>query len=129
MECPTAMKVSAGFGGGMGRMAHTCGVVTGVFMILGLKHGGEDTNAREKAYQMVREFACRIRGSARFASLQRLDGAKHQHPEGLAGHEGAKTPLWSLHGPSFGMQRSYWRRCCRQFPAPPIHSPCCGVVS
>lgn len=60
MDRQTAMKLSAGFGGGMGRMAQTCGAVTGAFMVLGLKYGGEDADAREKAYQMVRDFARRF---------------------------------------------------------------------
>ncbi len=32
----TALKIAAGFGGGLGRMAETCGAVTGAFMVLGL---------------------------------------------------------------------------------------------
>ncbi len=32
----TALKIAAGFGGGMG-MAETCGAVTGAYMVLGLK--------------------------------------------------------------------------------------------
>jgi len=31
MDRQTAMKLSSGFGGGMGRMALTCGAVTGAF--------------------------------------------------------------------------------------------------
>jgi len=53
-----ALKVSAGFGAGMGRMAHTCGAVTGAFMVLGLKYGATsgDREAKEKTYRLVREF-------------------------------------------------------------------------
>lgn len=35
----TALKAASGFGGGMGRMAETCGAVTGAFMALGLAYG------------------------------------------------------------------------------------------
>ncbi|MGA2258902.1 MAG: C-GCAxxG-C-C family protein [Thermoguttaceae bacterium] len=35
----TAAKIASGFGGGMGRMADTCGAVTGAYMVLGLKSG------------------------------------------------------------------------------------------
>ena len=82
MDRQTAMKVSAGFGGGMGRMAGTCGAVTGAFLVLGLKHGGEETKAREKAYQMVREFASRF--EARHGSLlcKELMGCDISTPEG-----------------------------------------------
>jgi len=82
MDRQTAMKVSAGFGGGMGRMAGTCGAVTGAFMVLGLKHGDEEIEAREKAYQMVREFASRF--EARHGSLLCKDllGCDISRPEG-----------------------------------------------
>jgi C_GCAxxG_C_C family probable redox protein len=55
----TALKIACGFGGGM-RMAETCGAVTGAFMVIGLKYGAtdaEDKNAKEKTYELVREFA------------------------------------------------------------------------
>ncbi len=54
----TALKLACGFGGGM-RMAETCGAVTGAFMVIGLKYGpsdAEDKNAKEKTYELVREF-------------------------------------------------------------------------
>ncbi len=34
----TALMMSEGFGGGMGRMRLTCGAVTGMFFIVGLKY-------------------------------------------------------------------------------------------
>lgn len=34
-----ALKVSAGFGGGMGRVQGTCGAVTGAIMVLGIMKG------------------------------------------------------------------------------------------
>ena len=55
-----ALKVSAGFGGGMGRMGHTCGAVTGAYMVIGLKYGavsGQDREAKERTYRAIREFA------------------------------------------------------------------------
>ncbi len=58
-----ALKIARGFGDGMGRMAQTCGAVTGVFMVLGLKYGNADIHdkeVREKIYGMVREFARRF---------------------------------------------------------------------
>ena len=36
MDLDTAMKISASFGGGMGRMGEVCGTVSGMFMALGL---------------------------------------------------------------------------------------------
>jgi C_GCAxxG_C_C family probable redox protein len=55
-----AFKVACGFGGGMGRAARTCGVVTGAFMVIGLKYGQTEKDnkaAKEKTYALVREFA------------------------------------------------------------------------
>jgi C_GCAxxG_C_C family probable redox protein len=83
MDRQTAMRVSAGFGGGMGMMGETCGAVTGAFMILGLKHGGEDNDARQKAYQMVREFANRFKARRGSLLCKDLVGCDISTPEGL----------------------------------------------
>ena len=59
LDQEAALKVSAAFGGGMGRMGETCGAVTGAFMVIGLKYGRtmvQDTQAHEKTTQLVREF-------------------------------------------------------------------------
>ena len=58
-----ALKIASGFGGGMGSMGHTCGAVTGAFMVLGLKHGttAPGPAAKEAVYARVREFAERFR--------------------------------------------------------------------
>jgi C_GCAxxG_C_C family probable redox protein len=60
LDKPTALKLSTGFGGGMGRMQHTCGAVTGAFMVIGLKHGKsndhEDEN-QEISFSMVQDFS------------------------------------------------------------------------
>lgn len=65
----TALKIAAGFGGGMGRMAETCGAVSGALMVLGMKYGGTtpDRQVKERVYQQVREFAARF--AARCGSL------------------------------------------------------------
>jgi C_GCAxxG_C_C family probable redox protein len=65
----TALKIASGFGGGMGRMAGTCGAVTGAFMVLGLRFGNTspDREAKEGVYEKVREFADRFK--ARNGSL------------------------------------------------------------
>jgi C_GCAxxG_C_C family probable redox protein len=69
LDDETALKIASGFGGGMGRMAGTCGVVTGAFMVLGLKYGAAlpDRDAKEKVYVRIREFADRFK--ARNVSL------------------------------------------------------------
>lgn len=42
----TALKISAGFGGGMA-MAETCGAVTGAYMVLGMKAQSEGKTIQE----------------------------------------------------------------------------------
>jgi len=59
LDTQSALRVSCGFGGGMGRTAQTCGAVTGAFMVIGLKLGQtqkDDKAAKEKTYTLVREF-------------------------------------------------------------------------
>ena len=59
MDRETALKVSAAFGGGMGRMGEVCGAVTGAFMVLGLKYGRtsiQDAKSHENTNRLVRDF-------------------------------------------------------------------------
>ena len=56
----TALMMSEGFGGGMGRMRLTCGAVTGMFFIVGLKYSkgqAGDLDTRMKIYETVRELS------------------------------------------------------------------------
>lgn len=60
LDADLALKLAAGLGGGMGRMAQTCGAVTGSILVIGLKKGAisvEDTASKEDTYQAVREFS------------------------------------------------------------------------
>ncbi len=59
----TALKISCPFGGGMGRLQNACGAVTGAVMVIGLAHGTHvvgDSEEKDNAYQLVREFAERF---------------------------------------------------------------------
>lgn len=62
LDQATALKLAAGFGGGMGCLGHTCGAVSGALMVLGLKHGttAPGPAAKEAVYARVREFAQRF---------------------------------------------------------------------
>lgn len=54
-----ASQFSAGFGGGMGRLQETCGVVTGAFMVIGIYNSQlhkENLDRKEKSYEMIQEF-------------------------------------------------------------------------
>ena len=55
-----ALKVSASFGGGIGRMRQTCGAACGLFMLAGLETGcteGKDREGKETNYKVVQELA------------------------------------------------------------------------
>ncbi len=101
LEEEIALKIAAGFGGGMGRLGRTCGAVTGAFMVLGLRYGrnSPDQAAKERIYARIREFADRF--NARNASLtcKGLLGVDISTPEG---HELArKKQLFTTVCPRF----------------------------
>src|SRR5512136_1617968 len=83
----TALKVSSPFGGGMGRLGETCGAVTGALMAIGLKYGqttGEDKAAKEKSYELARQFAERFKARNRGClTCRELLGADISTPEGM----------------------------------------------
>jgi C_GCAxxG_C_C family probable redox protein len=63
IEADTALKLSCGFGGGMGRKQEVCGAVTGGIMVLGARYGrGEhdERPATEFTYGKVRELMDRF---------------------------------------------------------------------
>ncbi len=63
MDEVTALKISTGFGSGMGRMCEVCGALTGGFMALGLKYGKVNTDgskygpATELTYELTAKLA------------------------------------------------------------------------
>lgn len=55
-----ALRMSASFGGGIGRMRQTCGAACGMFLLAGLENGSTDAQDRDgKAanYALVQELA------------------------------------------------------------------------
>jgi len=70
LDKDTALRITTGFGGGMGRSQRTCGAVTGSYMVLGLKYGMDlkgDKDARDRTYCYVNEFSNRFK--KQFGSL------------------------------------------------------------
>ncbi len=63
----TALRISTGFGSGMGRLCDVCGALTGGFMVIGLKYGKVITDGTkygsntEQTYALVAELASRFR--------------------------------------------------------------------
>lgn len=72
MDYQTAVKVSAGFGGGM-YLGSVCGAVTGGIMAIGLKHGGLGPNSMRTAI-MVRDFADRFKAQHKSINCPDLTG-------------------------------------------------------
>ena len=55
-----ALRMSASFGGGIGRMRETCGAACGLFMLAGLETGstnGADREGKAANYKLVQELA------------------------------------------------------------------------
>lgn len=60
MEKETALRVSASFGGGIGRMREVCGAANGMFMVAGMLSGsteGKDQVAKRNNYEIVQRLA------------------------------------------------------------------------
>jgi C_GCAxxG_C_C family probable redox protein len=86
LDSAVGAKLATGLGGGMGRMGLTCGAVTGAYLVLGLRHGaatGQDREAKEKTYQLVREFTARFKARNESIVCRDLLGCDISTPEGF----------------------------------------------
>jgi C_GCAxxG_C_C family probable redox protein len=72
MDYQTAVRVSAGFGGGMS-LGSVCGAVTGGIMAIGLKCGGLGAQAAQTG-KLVREFTSRFKAQHRTVNCSELTG-------------------------------------------------------
>ena len=80
-----ALKVAAGFGGGM-RMAETCGALTGAFMAIGLKYGAteaKDQATKKKTYAVIEDITERFRKRNSFVICRELLSCDISTPEGM----------------------------------------------
>jgi C_GCAxxG_C_C family probable redox protein len=81
----TALKISAGFAGGM-RNGKACGAFTGAIMVLGLKFGTEGcekAEGRKKVYEAVVEFTKRFEQLHGSTDCEKLLGCNIGTPEGM----------------------------------------------
>lgn len=81
-----ALKLAAGFGGGMGRTGHRCGAVTGAYMVIGLKYGAttaQDKASKEHTHQMVREFNEKFTALHQTVTCRKLLNCDISTPEGF----------------------------------------------
>ena len=86
LDREAALKIASGFGGGMGRLAETCGAITGAFILLGLKFGAAaaEREAKEAVYARVREFAAKFKACHGSLVCRDLLGCDLSTPEGFA---------------------------------------------
>lgn len=104
----TAKKISAGLGGGMGRMREVCGAVSGASLVIGSiasATDGKDSENKQKNYELVREFAKRFterNGSIICRELLGLDVKmeKSAQPESRTTEYYKKRPCVELVGDS-----------------------------
>ncbi|MFQ3547407.1 MAG: C-GCAxxG-C-C family protein [Termitinemataceae bacterium] len=102
MEEVPALKLSCAFGGGMGRLAGTCGAVTGAYMLIGLQHGKylqEDEVSKELTYGLVQEFTKRFEALYGTTSCKDLLNCDISTPEGEK--QAKEQGLWKNLCPKF----------------------------
>lgn len=81
-----AMRVAAGFGGGLGRSGEVCGAVTGAIMVLGMKYGSPtagNPEAKERTYTMSQTFCREFKARHKTILCRELLGCDLSTPEGL----------------------------------------------
>ena len=63
MDFDLAMRISAPFGAGMGRMREVCGACSALFMVAGVIAGCSEADAAQKAahYELIQELANRFK--------------------------------------------------------------------
>jgi C_GCAxxG_C_C family probable redox protein len=82
-----AERIAAGFGGGMGKVQHTCGAVTGAIMVLGLMHGeraGNNEELKNRSYGSVKELMREFTDAFGSTACRDLIGCDLNTPEGSA---------------------------------------------
>lgn len=94
-----ALRMSASFGGGIGRMRQTCGAACGLFILAGLETGSVDPKDREGKsanYALVQELATEFTKRNGSLSCEELLGLKKSDnsviPEERTAHYYAKRP-------------------------------------
>lgn len=81
-----AFKLSAAFGGGLGRAGEVCGAVSGALMVIGLEHGPtnpEEKAAKEHTYELTQRFIAEFTRRAGALHCRDLLGCRLDTPEGL----------------------------------------------
>jgi C_GCAxxG_C_C family probable redox protein len=81
----TALRIASGFGGGM-RMGEACGVVTGAFMVIGLRYAADNCSAPEGRAEVcarILKFAESFRKRNGSILCRELLGCDISTPDGM----------------------------------------------
>ncbi|MBQ6526920.1 MAG: C_GCAxxG_C_C family protein [Clostridia bacterium] len=65
-DLDTSARMASSFGGGLGRLRETCGVVSAAALVLGIVKGYDDPvdyEAKKRHYALVREFAAKFQAA------------------------------------------------------------------
>ncbi len=96
MDDATAKRVSAGFGGGMGRLRMTCGAASALVMLAGMDRGqteGSDNGGKSECYRVVQQLLGKFReqnGSLVCAEILGLSGNLKAHTSYVASERTAQ---------------------------------------
>lgn len=77
-ETGAALRLSAPFGGGMGRLREVCGAMSGALLVLGILHGydeADNIDIKQEHYRYVQKFAHEFEN--RFGALRCRDILKN----------------------------------------------------
>ena len=97
-----ALKIAAGFGGGLGRSGEVCGAVTGAIMAIGLEAGpieATDTAAKEKTYALTQQVIGQFKERHGSILCRELLGCDLSQPAGL--QHAREAQLFTTHCPLF----------------------------
>ncbi|HSD84879.1 MAG TPA: C-GCAxxG-C-C family protein, partial [Anaerolineae bacterium] len=97
-----ALKIAAGFGGGMGRQGEVCGAVTGAIMAIGLKTGPIEATAtatKENTYALTQQLIEQFKARHGTVLCRELLGCDLNRPEGL--QHARETQLFTKRCPQF----------------------------
>lgn len=79
----TAVKLSSGFGGGMGRLREVCGAANGAFMVISLLYGDVGIPSHESKaalYARIQDFAARFQAkNDSYLCRELLEGVSHNN--------------------------------------------------
>ena len=108
-----ALRMSASFGGGIGRMRETCGAACGLFMLAGLETGavdGADREGKAANYALVQQLAEEFKKRNGALKCAELVGLSKKEP--VVSTPEARTPQYYAKRPCVKMVEEAARIWC-----------------